>query len=107
MLRDGAIINPQLVIFDCDGVLVDTETIAAEVTRDTLGELGWNITFDEAVAYFMGRSAKDNVQAIGEKIGHDKAARYLDLWRKNAGERMAGGGFARFPVCGRRLKRLG
>ena len=44
-----------LIIFDCDGVLVDSETISNEVTTQLLNELGWNISFEETVERFMGR----------------------------------------------------
>ena len=35
---------PQLVIFDCDGVLVDSEIIAARVEADMITEAGFPIT---------------------------------------------------------------
>ena len=48
--------SPQLVIFDCDGVLVDSEPISVGVMLDIITELGGEIT--EAIAYerFLGRS---------------------------------------------------
>ena len=33
-----------LVIFDCDGVLIDSERIAVRVDAEILGELGWKLT---------------------------------------------------------------
>ena len=35
-----------LVILDCDGVLVDSEVLAVEVDRRVLAELGWHLTTD-------------------------------------------------------------
>lgn len=49
--------RPGLVIFDCDGVLVDSEPIAARVDAEMLGELGWPLTADEAAARFVGAPA--------------------------------------------------
>ena len=48
--------GPDLVIFDCDGVLVDSEPISLEVLRSVITELGGDIS--EALAYerFLGRS---------------------------------------------------
>lgn len=47
----------ELVIFDCDGVLVDSEKLSVEVDRRVLATLGWNLTHEEIVHRFVGRSA--------------------------------------------------
>jgi len=46
----------QLVIFDCDGVLVDSERIAVRVDVRVLAHLGWVLTEAEIVERFMGRT---------------------------------------------------
>jgi HAD superfamily hydrolase (TIGR01509 family) len=46
---------PELVIFDCDGVLVDSEPIALAVIRRRLGEAGLSLTEAEARERFLGR----------------------------------------------------
>ncbi|MEX2582028.1 MAG: HAD family hydrolase, partial [Gemmatimonadota bacterium] len=38
-----------LVIFDCDGVLVDSERLAIRVDVEVLGRLGWPLTEAEIV----------------------------------------------------------
>ncbi len=45
-----------LVIFDCDGVLVDSESLANRVLAAYLTELGLPTTFDESVARYIGTS---------------------------------------------------
>ena len=45
---------PQLVIFDCDGVLVDSEVIALTVTRRMLGAAGFSLTNAETRRRFLG-----------------------------------------------------
>lgn len=45
-----------LVIFDCDGVLVDSEQIAIQVDQEVLHNLGWQISIAEIVDRFVGRS---------------------------------------------------
>ena len=45
-----------LVIFDCDGVLVETETLGAEVLRDCLAPLGVQVNVAEVFALFRGKS---------------------------------------------------
>ena len=45
-----------LVIFDCDGVLVDSERLTVHEEARMLTELGWPVTADEVVGLFMGRA---------------------------------------------------
>lgn len=48
--------SPGLVIFDCDGVLVDSEVIALDTTRDLLAEAGCPLTRQQAHDRLLGRS---------------------------------------------------
>jgi HAD superfamily hydrolase (TIGR01509 family) len=48
---------PELVIFDCDGVLVDSELIAVEIDREVLRMVGIELSETEIVERFVGRSA--------------------------------------------------
>jgi HAD superfamily hydrolase (TIGR01509 family) len=45
------------VVFDCDGVLVDSERLAVRTEAVILAELGWPLTEEEIVERFVGRSA--------------------------------------------------
>ena len=47
----------ELVIFDCDGVLVDSEVLSVEVDRRVLAEFGWHLTTEQIVHRFVGRSS--------------------------------------------------
>lgn len=47
---------PDLVIFDCDGVLVDSERIAVELDVQICAEFGLALTREELIRRFMGRS---------------------------------------------------
>jgi HAD superfamily hydrolase (TIGR01509 family) len=44
----------ELVVFDCDGVLVDTEEIGARISAQVLTRLGWTLTTQEALDRFLG-----------------------------------------------------
>jgi HAD superfamily hydrolase (TIGR01509 family) len=55
------------VIFDCDGVLVDSEKLALEVELDVLAELGLTFERDDYVLRFMGLSADAFHAAIEEE----------------------------------------
>jgi HAD superfamily hydrolase (TIGR01509 family) len=61
--------QPELVIFDCDGVLIDSERIAVKIDVLLLADLGWPMSQDEVVERFMGRSYADMAAAIEEHLG--------------------------------------
>lgn len=61
--------NTQLVIFDCDGVLVDSETIVCRIIAEEMNRLGIPITAGEVDAQFSGRPAKDCVLEIEKRYG--------------------------------------
>ena len=58
-----------LVIFDCDGVLVDTERIAVRIDAIVLAELGWPISEAEIIERFMGRSDAEMTVEIEKHLG--------------------------------------
>ena len=57
------------VLFDCDGVLVDSEPITNRVLTEMLGELGWHLTVEETMRIFVGKAVKDEMALIEEKTG--------------------------------------
>jgi HAD superfamily hydrolase (TIGR01509 family) len=59
------------VIFDCDGVLVDSEAISSKVLVEMAGNLGLNLSFDEAVAEFSGKSFKSIMEYIDFRVNRD------------------------------------
>ncbi len=58
-----------LVIFDCDGVLVDSERLAVRTEAEILSELGWPLTEADIVERFVGRSAAYMRQEIERQLG--------------------------------------
>ncbi len=59
----------RLVIFDCDGVLVDSEPHSNRIVAASLTELGWAMTADEARTFFLGTSLNDMTVVIEERLG--------------------------------------
>lgn len=57
-----------LVIFDCDGVLIDSEPLCDRVVAAELTELGWPITPDECHRRFLGMSFYDMQPLIEAKL---------------------------------------
>lgn len=58
--------QPNLVIFDCDGVLVDSEIIAARVEADLLTDVGFEITAEELAETYAGLTFKDVLMRVEE-----------------------------------------
>jgi beta-phosphoglucomutase-like phosphatase (HAD superfamily) len=59
----------ELVIFDCDGVLVDSEPIANRVFAEALNEIGLDISYEETVRSFVGRSMATCMVMVAERLG--------------------------------------
>jgi HAD superfamily hydrolase (TIGR01509 family) len=58
-----------LLIFDCDGVLVDSEVLAHETLVEMLTALGVPMTLEEALGTFAGGSLKDTMALIEQRLG--------------------------------------
>jgi len=57
------------VLFDCDGVLVDSEGITNGVLREMLEERGWKLSREECMRIFLGKAVKDEKDLIEAKTG--------------------------------------
>jgi HAD superfamily hydrolase (TIGR01509 family) len=57
------------VLFDCDGVLVDSEPITCGVLRDMLEESGWSMTLAECMRYFIGKTVREEGDEIKRRTG--------------------------------------
>jgi HAD superfamily hydrolase (TIGR01509 family) len=68
LLAMNAMTAAGLVIFDCDGVLIDSETIAARVHAEALEALGYAYTTDD-MRRFVGVSGRDMCRIIEEESG--------------------------------------
>jgi HAD superfamily hydrolase (TIGR01509 family) len=53
---------PDLIIFDCDGVLVDSELLSCRCLSEVLAEFGFELSVEQALDLFLGRSSA----AIGQ-----------------------------------------
>jgi HAD superfamily hydrolase (TIGR01509 family) len=71
----------KLVIFDCDGVLVDSEPIAARVASDVMTQLGFPVTADELMSRFAGLSASAVTRAL-ERAHNRQAPHDVDELRR-------------------------
>jgi HAD superfamily hydrolase (TIGR01509 family) len=62
-----------LVIFDCDGVLVDSEVMSTETLRETLGHHGLTVDLGYVRKTYLGRSMSVVKADYRRLIGHDLA----------------------------------
>ena len=73
--------NFDLVIFDCDGVLVDSEVISCLVHANVLTRHGYPITSEQVRQRFLGRTAYDATLEIEQELGRPLGKTY-DLERR-------------------------
>src|SRR5579862_5900459 len=61
-------IRPDLIIFDCDGVLVDSEVLSCRCLSEVLARYGINLGLEQALDLFLGRSVtavREHYEALG------------------------------------------
>ena len=71
--------NLELVIFDCDGVLVDSEIIVNRVFAETLTEAGFAISYEEVSQKFVGLSFASCLEMIELIFGRPVPTEWLAL----------------------------
>src|SRR5688572_2984467 len=72
--------RPLAIIFDCDGVLVDSEELASRVEAELARELGLNLTTDEAHDLFLGKTVDGVLELIAERSGRKLSAAFVYNW---------------------------
>ena len=65
-----------LVIFDCDGVLVDSEVISCRVHAEVLTRHGYPITAEQVRQRFLGRTSHDATREVEQELGRPLAKAY-------------------------------
>ena len=60
----------QLIIFDCDGTLVDSERLSNEVLVELVAEHGLSLNLHEALDIFRGRYMADCITELEARLGH-------------------------------------
>jgi HAD superfamily hydrolase (TIGR01509 family) len=70
------------VLFDCDGVLVDSEPITNGVLRDMLEEAGWKLSPQECMQLFIGKAVKDEAALIEARTGRPLTEEWMVLFRE-------------------------
>ena len=78
--------NFEAVLFDCDGVLVDSEPITNGVLRDMLEEAGWTLAPEECMRLFIGKTVRSEAARIEAHTGRPLTDAWMDAFyaRRNA-----------------------
>jgi len=78
----------QLAIFDCDGVLVDSEGLTHESLVNALVELGVDLDIETAIGLFMGNSLPQSITIIEEMLGNPLPDNFFPKWRERLYEHL-------------------
>jgi HAD superfamily hydrolase (TIGR01509 family) len=68
----------EAVLFDCDGVLVDSEAITCGALRDMLEENGWRLSLTECMAHFVGYAVRSRADLIERHTGKPLTDAFMD-----------------------------
>ena len=79
----------EAMLFDCDGVLVDSEHITNGVLRDMLQERGWNLTVAECMSLFVGKTVRDEAELIEQRTGSEVTEDWLTSFRDRRNEALS------------------
>jgi HAD superfamily hydrolase (TIGR01509 family) len=59
----------ELVIFDCDGVLVDSDRISLRIQAEWITDLGLEMSYEDCVRDFLGLGMPATLRILGERLG--------------------------------------
>ena len=83
---DNPFAQTRLVIFDCDGVLVDSETIVCRVVAEEMTKLGMPATVEELDEQFSGRPSQDCILDIETRYGGPLPQSYFNATERRIRE---------------------
>ena len=78
----------QAILFDCDGVLVDSEALTCGVLRDMFEEQGWRMTLAECMQRFVGHTVKSQRSVIEAHTGVPLTDAWLEQFYALRNERL-------------------
>ena len=73
---------PALVIFDCDGVLIDSEIVVCRLTAEILTDLGYPVTTEEVIRRFAGRPERGMIDDIEADWGRPVPPKFFTRVRQ-------------------------
>ncbi len=85
---DWVHMNFNAVLFDCDGVLVDSEAITCSVLREMFEAQGWRMTLAECMQRFVGHTVKSQRAVIEAHTGVPLTEEWLQQFFVRRNERL-------------------
>ncbi|MBO0769692.1 MAG: HAD family phosphatase [Solirubrobacterales bacterium] len=79
----------ELVIFDCDGVLIDSERLAIGLDVAMLADIGWPLSREEVIQRFIGRSFQHMLDQVEAQLGHPVDPAWSARWDQRYQELLA------------------
>lgn len=76
-----------LVIFDCDGVLIDSELIACSAEAKALSKIGYATTKEDVVKRFTGMPSEAMYEIIERELGHALPSDFANQVKRDIMER--------------------
>lgn len=76
------------VLFDCDGVLVDSEPITNGVLREMLNEAGWALSQAECERIFIGKAVRDERARIEAETGRPLTEDWMRAFYERRNQRL-------------------
>jgi len=77
-------LRPDLIIFDCDGVLIDSELVAARLIAAEMTALGWEMDARESMSCFLGMNIGDMQPMIEARLKRS----LHDGWRRELADKL-------------------
>jgi len=77
-----------LIIFDCDGVLVDSEPLSNDVMAEHITRLGWEMDGHESIQRFQGKTMAQVHTAIEAQLGRRVDPVWRDAFHRDQEDRM-------------------
>jgi HAD superfamily hydrolase (TIGR01509 family) len=71
----------EAVIFDCDGTLVDSETLSISILLDFASEFGHKLAYEDTLQQFAGSDLAVVMKSIEQQIGHSLPDNFMDSFR--------------------------
>ena len=78
----------EAVLFDCDGVLVDSEAITCGVLRDMLEEQGWVLSLQDCMAEFLGHTVRNRRDVIEANTGQPLTEAWMNTFYQRRNVRL-------------------
>lgn len=68
----------ELVIFDCDGVLVDSDRISLRIQAEWITDLGLETSYEDCVRDFLGLGMPATLEILGKRLGRPVPSGWAD-----------------------------